>query len=272
MRFYLGTHQVDWLWRLTDVPLFVSRRRLAVRRTPFPRATTPWALDSGGFTELSMHHEWRVEPERYVEQVRQFRDELGGMQWASPMDWMCEPWITAKTGRTVLEHQQLTVDNYLTLRALAPDLPFVPVLQGWQLDDYHRCADLYAAAGVDLTRVPVVGVGSVCRRQGEESIAVILQSLQERGLNLHGFGVKTQGLLLSVEFLTSADSLAWSFRARRDAADRRALGLPASRYGCRHGADGDGACANCPRFAVEWRTSLLEKSARPWRQQALSFG
>ena len=51
MKFYLGTHQTGWLAKL-DVPLFVSRRRLATLRK-LPRAVGSWALDSGGFTELS---------------------------------------------------------------------------------------------------------------------------------------------------------------------------------------------------------------------------
>ena len=46
------------------------------------------------------------------------------------MDWMCEPAMLARTGLTVAEHQAGTVANYLELRAAAPELPFIPVLQG----------------------------------------------------------------------------------------------------------------------------------------------
>ena len=67
--------------------------------------------------------------------VRRYRDEIGGLEWAAPMDWMCEPFMLAKTGLTVAEHQARTVANYLELRSLAPELPFVPVLQGWSLDN-----------------------------------------------------------------------------------------------------------------------------------------
>jgi hypothetical protein len=48
---------------------------------------------------------------------------------------MCEPFMLAKTGLTVAEHQVRAVTNYLELRGLAPDLPFVPLLQGWSRDD-----------------------------------------------------------------------------------------------------------------------------------------
>ena len=57
MKFFLGTHLPQWLGRI-DVPLFVSHRMLHKRRT-FPRALGEWALDSGGFTEISMFGERR---------------------------------------------------------------------------------------------------------------------------------------------------------------------------------------------------------------------
>ena len=46
-QFLLGTHQPGWL-RTAGVPLLVSDRRL-------PAAEVPWALDSGGFTELQKY-------------------------------------------------------------------------------------------------------------------------------------------------------------------------------------------------------------------------
>ena len=245
IRFFLGTHRPTWLWTVHDVPLFVSHRVLRDRKSPFPRATTPWALDSGGFTELSLNGEWRTTPEEYVDSVRRYVDELGHLEWASPQDWMCEPWITAKTGLTVAEHQARTVENYLTLVDLAPDLPFIPVLQGWELDDYHAHADAYAAAGVDLAAQPVVGIGSVCRRQATGQIAGIFDSLRARGLQMHGFGVKTAGLSLYADQLVSADSLAWSYGARKEA-----------RTGKR-GTCGKAACNNCLHAALEWRERVL---------------
>jgi hypothetical protein len=74
LRFYLGTHRAHWLWTVHDVPLFISHRVLLERKTPFPRATTPWALDSGGFTELNLHGKWETTPEEYVTAVRRYDD------------------------------------------------------------------------------------------------------------------------------------------------------------------------------------------------------
>jgi hypothetical protein len=60
----------------------------------------------------------------------------------------------------------------------------MPVVQGWRLADYLACAELYAVAGVDLAALPLVGLGSVCRRQSTAEIAVIVGELARRGLKL----------------------------------------------------------------------------------------
>jgi len=245
--FLLGTHQPGWLAR-AGVPLFVSDRRLRDYRR-LPTAATTWALDSGGFTELSTHGTWAhgPTPTQYAARVRRYRDTIGHLTWAAPQDWMCEPFITAKTGLTVAEHQARTVGNLLDLRATAPDLPWVPVLQGFTVGDYLACLDRYSAAGIGLGTEPLVGLGSVCRRQATGQVHEIVTQLRHAGIGrLHGFGVKTTGLLRYGHLLASADSLAWSFAARRRPA------LPGCR--ARHRS-----CANCPTYALAWRTRLLTR-------------
>lgn len=254
MRFYLGTHHPHWLG-LTDVPLFVSRRRLADLRR-LPRARGPYSIDSGGFSELSMFGSWRTPPERYVDEVRRFVAEIGPPDFAAIQDWMCEPQIRRLTGRTIEEHQARTIESYLRLRGLAPDIPWAPVLQGWTVGDYQYHAAAYERAGVDLRAVPVVGVGSICRRQGTIRAAILLRELASEGLRLHGFGLKTDGLVAVSDALVSADSLAWSFNARRNPP------LPE----CRHAR-----CSSCINYALEWRENLLRKIERrdPARPGAL---
>lgn len=263
IEFYVGTHMPHWL-TLVDFPLFVSRTRLERRRT-LPRARGSWALDSGGFSELQHHGRWTISPSQYVSFVRRCVDEIGSLAWAAPMDWMSEgivrrggrigPQRFAGTGLSVAEHRHRTVENYLELRELAPDLPFRPVLQGDELDDYLRCAEAYAAAGVDLTTEPVAGLGSVCRRQGTGEIGLIVSTLAGLGLQLHGFGVKTEGLAEYADGLASADSMAWSFRGRH---------VP----GC---APGHKTEANCLLFARAWRHRLLTMVATRPHQPALNL-
>ena len=241
MKFYLGTHKPMWLENVlcADVPLFVSRRTLTMKR--LPRAITSWSLDSGGFTELNLHGRWQTTPAAYVAEVRRFHDEIGRLNWAAPQDWMCEPTVLAKTGLTVEEHQRRTVENFLELRALAPDLPIIPVLQGWGIADYWRCIEMYEDAGVDLVAEPLVGVGTVCRRQNTVTGSLIMTTLASSRLNLHGFGFKTHGLEACSDSLVSADSLAWSYDARRSP----------PLVGHNHGH-----CGNCLEYALMWRKRL----------------
>ena len=116
MKFLLGTHETSWLAKV-EVPLFISHRRLS-KRARLPVANCDWALDSGGFTELSLYGGWRTGVSEYVEAVHRYSEEIGRLLWAAPMDWMCEPFMLAKTGLSVREHQQRTVTNDLNLRVL----------------------------------------------------------------------------------------------------------------------------------------------------------
>jgi hypothetical protein len=241
--FYLGAHHPDWLAR-AGVPLFVSRRPLTGRRS-LPRAVAPWALDSGGFTELSMHGTWTLSARAYASEVRRYRDEIGMLAWAAPQDWMCEPVMLKRTGLTVEEHQRRTIANFLELRSIAPDLPWVPVLQGWSpLGDYDRHADAYEDAGIDLAALPLVGIGTVCRRQGTLSASLAISGLAARGIRLHGFGFKRQGLASCAGNLASADSMAWSTNARHNPP---------------YPGHAHKSCANCIEWALDWRKETLGK-------------
>jgi hypothetical protein len=232
---YLGTHMPHWLGKF-DVPLFVSHRRLARQKT-YPRALAPWAADSGAFTEMSLYGHWVTTPAEYVAALRRYAEEIGQLSWAAPMDAMCEPHVLRKSGGTVISHQGWTVDNFVDLRMRAPELPIKPTIQGWLVpDDYLRCVDRYAAAGIDLTTYDRVGLGSVCRRQGSAEIAALVHRLAGLGLRLHGYGVKTAGLRHFAGELRSADSLSWSYRGRR---------VP----GCSPSHKSE---ANCPTFALAW--------------------
>lgn len=287
MRFFLGTHQPHWL-RLLSIPLMVSHRTLARYRV-LPRAAGVWFKDSGGFTQLQMHGSWDGLPAaQFVAETRRYALEVGSMQYAAPRDWMCEPIILAKTGLSIAEHQRRTVADYLDLREKAPEIPWTPVLQGWKLSDYLRCLEMYDQAGVELivseaearqryarrigkvpdqlteeeqaralaAERPLVGVGTICRRQGTDEAARILGRLAAEGLRLHAFGLKIQGIPRAAAYLASSDSLAWSYAARREQP------LP----GCTTHKN----CANCLHYALKWLSqverAIGESAAQPYQQ------
>lgn len=241
MRFYLGTHKPHWLAKpeFANIPLFVSRRRLR-EYAKMPKPVGAWAIDSGGFTELSMHGGWTIDAPTYVSEIRRFISEAGrAPDFVAPMDWMCEPHIVEKTGLDVATHQRLTVENYVQLKALAPEVPWIPVVQGFTPQEYVDCLWMYNRAGVNLWTEPLVGIGSVCRRQAANEIEELVGALGRSGLRIHGFGVKLKGLERIATTITSSDSLAWSFDARYS----KTGPLP----GCKHAS-----CANCSRWAIAY--------------------
>lgn len=271
--FILGTHEESWLAdpRCAEVPLMVSDARLRERRS-LPRAVGRWVLDSCGFTQLQQHGTWEDRPTpagtvlEYVARARRYRDEIGGLAWAAPRDWMCEPWVIrggkpSRTGPTfvgthlsVQEHLRRTVASVLELRALAPDVPWIAVLQGWTLGDYLDCLELYDKAGLDLRREPVVGVGTMCRRESTISAGNILDWLADEGIPIHAFGLKTEGLAAHGRHLFSSDSLAWSDHARfQPPLEGHELPGPGRPRGHKR-------CNNCLEFALEWRANVVAKA------------
>ena len=243
--FYLGIHRPYWLWdeRFAGVPVCVSRNEL-FKLVNFKRAVTRWVLDSGAFTALLNHGRFLVSAEEYAQQASRAFREIGSMIWASIQDWMCEAFMLAKTGLTLGEHQRRSVQSWVDLTRLAPEVPWLPVLQGQLPSDYVKHLAMYREAGCADVRF---GLGSVCRRQSTKEIVAIAEALNPFGLDLHGFGVKTLGLELIGDILASSDSMAWSYAARRD--------KPLA--GCGHAS-----CRNCAVYALRWRDRLLQRLSR----------
>tara|TARA_Y100001936_G_scaffold210590_1_gene217485 strand:- start:816 stop:1577 length:762 start_codon:yes stop_codon:yes gene_type:complete len=246
MKFYLGIHQPSMIGK-SDIPMFVSINRLWGRKKKFP-IHGDLAIDSGGFSQLRLNGQWTKTPQEYLNALNNL-NQLGLFyEWAAPQDWMVEPFMLERTGLTIEDHQIRTVENYLELSESNPRI--IPVLQGWNIEDYFHCFELYESRGVDLRSEDIVGVGSVCRRQGQSDIEHIMRSLHSKGLKLHGFGVKTKGLERYSDCLTSVDSLAWSFEARYRPENKCQL--------CINGSHRKN-CANCLEYGIEWRSRILDR-------------
>lgn len=260
MRFYLGSPNTQWL-ESAGVPLFYA---VAAFKKDLPRAIAPWALDSGAYTELQKHGRWRASPEEYVARVREIRDAVGMMEFACSQDWVASPPITQKTGLTVREHQFATTMNYLDLMDLAPEVPWMPTLQGWTGDDYLSHVEIYAGLGVALRDLPIVGIGSVASRQEDPVVGQVVRHIAADGIRLHGFGVKKQGLKMYGDALASADSQAWSFDARFsfrvNPLKKTQRGGPALDECLEEMLRGEHppSCSSCMRFALHWREDILK--------------
>lgn len=220
-RFFVGLHQP------ADAAHFdaccISINRLRGRHKHVRCADV--IVDSGAFTELARHGHYRHPVEDYAAELcRLYRDGVVGIRAAVAQDYMCEPAMLARTGLTIRAHQRLTIARYDDLiaelgRRFPGSCPFavIPVLQGYAPAEYVRHIHSY---GRRLTAGMWVGVGSVCKRNGApHAIVEILRAIKSvrPDLRLHGFGLKRTALEDQAvrSLLASADSMAWSFAARR---------------------------------------------------------
>lgn len=198
----------------------ISINRLKQRKRDIP-GLGPWMLDSGAFTEVARHGGYRDGPETYATQVRRWA-RCGDLHAAVSQDWMCEPFVLARTGLSIAAHQRLTIERYDALRALIGDAAYLmPVLQGYLPEQY---AMHLAAYGDRLVPGVWVGVGSVCRRNGSpRELAAVLRAIKQvrPDLRLHLFGAKLTALQRRDvrDLAASADSMAWSYAARREGRD-----------------------------------------------------
>jgi hypothetical protein len=216
VRFFTGLHQPSDA-RHFDAA-FISVNRLRPRKAPL--AAGDWIMDSGAFTEVSTHGTYRTSSADYAAEIRRWATNGSGRLLAAvAQDYMCEPWIIAKTGLSVAAHQTLTIARYdQLLHQDVAGVYILPVLQGFAPEDYvaHLCQ-----YGTRLAPGAWVGVGSVCKRNGDpRAVAAVLHAIHRArpDLLLHGFGLKTTALAdpMVRALLHTADSMAWSFHARKN--------------------------------------------------------
>ena len=210
MRFFTGLHQPSDAQHFDAA--FISVNRLVKRKSGF--RVGDWIMDSGAFSHM-LRDGKHMPVDQYAEHIKRWKCN-GNLLAAVTQDYMCEAFILAKTGLTVADHQRLTIERYDDLLAADTGVYILPVLQGYGPQDYVSHIRQYSNR---LGYGAWVGVGSVCKRNGDPAAieAVLLAIYDERpDLKLHGFGLKTTALASGIvdQLLATADSMAWSFRAR----------------------------------------------------------
>ena len=213
MRFFVGLHQPSDAKHFDAA--FISVNRIRTRKSNF--AVGDWIMDSGAFSTILQHGGYPHPVEEYASHIRRWRSN-GTLLAAVAQDYMCEPAMLAKTSLSIADHQRLTIERYDDLLRCETGCYIMPVLQGYAPEDYVSHIRQY---GSRLAHGAWVGVGSVCKRNGDVSaiLDVLLAiKLFRPDLQLHGFGLKTIALAHGVirALLHTADSMAWSFAARMD--------------------------------------------------------
>jgi hypothetical protein len=218
VRFFTGLHHPADAQHFDTA--FISVNAIRNRKGPFP--ANEWIMDSGAFTTIRTHGGYPHGPEEYAAQIKRWSTN-GRLLAAVAQDWMCEADMLKRTGLTVPEHQRLTVERYdeLDLAWDVAGVYILPVLQGYAPQDYVAHIRQY---GARLMPGMWVGVGSVCKRNGDPKAIedVLLAIKTERpDLRLHGFGLKKTAFKskLVCSLLHTADSMAWSYSARKQGRD-----------------------------------------------------
>jgi hypothetical protein len=218
--FFPGIPEPAWAHRFETA--FISVSRLRRRKGPFPPPRGMWAMDSAAFTEVVLNGGYRDTPEAFAAEAAVWTERVRGCAFVASQDFMCEAFVLEKTGLSVVDHQRLTIERYDAIKAAwSSSTPLLPVLQGFGQSEYLHHIDDY---GDRLGEGAWVGVGSVCKRQGAVAMVEdLLGAIKHRrpDLRLHGFGVKLTALKSQLirDLLYSADSMAWSYAARRQGRD-----------------------------------------------------
>jgi hypothetical protein len=213
VRFFVGLHHPHVAGRFDAA--FVSVNALRGRKSAFP--AQDWIMDSGAFTTILKHGGYPEPVQPYAAEIRRWKDN-GNLLAAVSQDYMCEKHMLERTGLTVEEHQRLTIERYDALVAEDTGVYIMPVLQGYTPGEYVRHLRQY---GDRLKPGMWVGVGSVCKRNTNiMAVWMVLDAIKDArpDLRLHGFGLKKTSLEEPIirNLLHSADSMAWSWAARRE--------------------------------------------------------
>jgi hypothetical protein len=213
VRFFVGLHQPSDAKHFDSC--FISVNRLKDRKGPF--AVGEWIMDSGAFSTILKNGGYPDSPEVYAEQIKRWKNN-GSLLAAVTQDYMCEPAMLKRTGLTIAEHQRLTIERYDSLLRCDTGCYIMPVLQGYEPEDYVSHIRQY---GDRLAHGAWVGVGSICKRNSSPCLildVLIAIKTARPDLRLHGFGLKILALAHGTirALLYTADSMAWSFAARRN--------------------------------------------------------
>jgi hypothetical protein len=213
-RFYVGLNprfqSFTWLPRQINVMLSAgsfwngSGWRNSSR---WPRQAGSKWLDSGGFTLLNRFGDYPFSVMQFLNFVCWLRPDF----YAS-LDYPCEPNISRSLSLLTNEQRiRKTVEN---AARMAPWESYtgscmVPVIQGYELEEYLACIELYRAAGLVRS---YMAVGSMCRRLSTEQLHKLVPAIHQAAAaagaeNLHFFGLKlSRDLVDLAPFIYSRDS------------------------------------------------------------------
>jgi len=192
------------------------RKKFNLNRTMIPNSTERLFLDSGGYSFFIKWGKYPFSVEEYVSFANQIQDEYPLTEVAI-MDYACEPDINRTNLKTNKERIDSTIQNALSCIDYEPNLPWVPIVQGYTLQEYRYCLDQYKEVGLYDDDFHLWAIGSLCARKKVGGIRKIVVDLsREINYPIHTFGMTITALKDPQIFFNihSSDSGAWSFNAK----------------------------------------------------------
>ena len=210
MIFFTGIHNLTHASKVDYS--FISINRLLNRKKDFLART--WIMDSGAFSQVLTMGDHFLTAAEYALHIYRW-SKCGILVRAVAQDYICIDSVLKKLGRTVEDHQEMTIQSYLDL-IKETEIPIMPVLQGCEPEEYAKHVNDYGSLLKDHAWV---GVGSIARKNSNPELVLnILNAIHEvrPDLRLHGFGIKKTCLQDSAirDQLFSADSMAWNYACR----------------------------------------------------------
>lgn len=187
-----------------------DRKRFKLTRPPADHVSSI-CIDSGGFTAA---RQWG----KYPWSVQQYADFIGdvsrdvALDFCAIMDYACEPSVNREIYRSNKDRIKATIRNETECMRVAPDLPWLPVLQGD--NQIERAFDIAIRQRVGMLPGKYAGVGSVCGRGRAGAVETILfYRDQLPGVKFHCFGMHVQALDNDFVFdaIKSWDSYGWNW-------------------------------------------------------------
>tara|TARA_Y100000593_G_scaffold94687_1_gene195127 strand:- start:2808 stop:3659 length:852 start_codon:yes stop_codon:yes gene_type:complete len=248
--YFVGTDDFQRAHELTDMDEDICQGAMisanALRGRKSPLNVGRWMLDSGAFSQVTQYGDFTMSPKEYVELAVRFQD-CGDLACIVTQDYMCEPQVIAHLKSMGIQaswrlHQRKTVDRYKQILVEGDrqglKVPIMPVLQGWEVEDYmehwalyvgvnraldRKSRNVYLPHGYNHDQPQWLGLGSTCKRNAKPTVvSQILDTLpwdyvnEQDDFRIHAFGLKTTALKhgLIKDRLYSSDSFAYDFHAR----------------------------------------------------------
>lgn len=189
-----------------------KKSRFRIRRPPADHISG-LAIDSGGFTAAQRWGKYPWRHEQYVDFVRRMSRDIS-LDFCVVMDYVCEREASEQAHQINLDRIKQTIKNELILRKMAPELPWLGVLQGNTLGERTLDLELRMERPEQLI-AQEMGIGSICGRppsEAKEIIRFYVERLPHARYHVFGMNIQTLDNADDVFwYVQSWDSYSWAW-------------------------------------------------------------